>query len=566
MRSACRILMGFEMSALDELTKNIFVAAHAHNEAMAETAVHQLCDWLRARPSEAAEVDLGLLETLKHARMIGALHILAETLNGLGHAAPEVRLALGQALIDRGTPSTAIDVLRKLADRDLPANARTQTEGLLGRAFKDLFQRTNAREDRAAQLLDLAVRHYANGFQASNDTDNWTGENLIALLALARRRGLPVSVDLDEQTIAARIENAIGAAPEHYWQWASLAVVHAARGDWAKAGDALRQGLQAHGATAFALNGTIRQFRDIWEIEDLSADAAALLATLQAHLLRMTQGHLQMSAVEMRQSRAAVEMPETHFEKILGPNGAQTRAWMERFLKIGESVGLVSKRLDMGMGTCFIVRGEDFHESLTGERLILTNDHVISPAPEEYQSAPPLRVEKADVSFEVLSKSQGECRLNARDIVWSSGPQDHDACLVRLDGTLPDTLNPLTLVDHIPVVGKTAPESVFIVGHPGGRTLSYSMQNNELLDHNCSEATTNPRRIHYFTPTERGSSGSPAMNSDLDVIGLHHAGAKYMSRLNGQEGTYPANEAVWIRSIRMAAQCDLGVGRKRFER
>ncbi|MFN5997830.1 MAG: serine protease [Paracoccaceae bacterium] len=552
------------MSALDELTLNVIVAAQAQNDAMAETAAQQLCDWLRMHPDDTARVDLGILETLKHARMIGPLHSLAETLNGLGHTAPKVRLALGQALIDGGQPSTAVDVLRKLAGGKLQSAERTQVEGLMGRAFKDLFHRIGFGNDRSVQLLNLAIKHYANGFRASDDSDNWTGENLIALLALARRRGLPTNTDLDELAIAARVERAIGNAPKYYWHWASLAVVHASRGDWTKASDALKNGLQAEGATAFALNGTVRQLRDIWEVDDLSTQAAGLIATLQAHLLRMTQGHLQMSPTEMRLSRAAIEMPEQHFEKILGPYGAQTRAWMERLLKVGESVGLVSKRLDLGIGTCFVVKGEDFHASLVGERLILTNDHVISPAPEKYQSAPPLPVEKAEVSFEVLSKSRGECRMNARNIVWSSGSQDHDACLVRLEGELPEALAPLTLVDHIPSVDPDAPEGIFIVGHPGGRTLSYSIQNNELLDHDCKGVTTDPRRIHYFTPTEPGSSGSPAMNSDLDVIGLHHAGAKYMSRLNGQEGTYPANEAMWIRSIRLAARSDLEAGRSRF--
>ncbi|MEM9780778.1 MAG: serine protease, partial [Pseudomonadota bacterium] len=234
----------------------------------------------------------------------------------------------------------------------------------------------------------------------------------------------------------------------------------------------------------------------------------------------------------------------------------------------GVSVGLVSAKLGTGMGTCFVVAGEDFHPSLAGERLVLTNDHVVSPRPEDYTSAPPLRVEKAVVSFEVFSKDRGTCEIAAREVVWSSGAQDHDACLIRLAEDPPEDLRPLPIGRFVPLVDAHAPEGVYVIGHPGGRSLSYSMQNNELLDHDCKppQADGTPRRIHYMTPTEPGSSGSPAMNAELDVIGLHHAGAKYMSKLNGKEGTYPANEAVWIQSICTAAREDLDAGRARYAR
>jgi V8-like Glu-specific endopeptidase len=57
-----------------------------------------------------------------------------------------------------------------------------------------------------------------------------------------------------------------------------------------------------------------------------------------------------------------------------------------------------------------------------------------------------------------------------------------------------------------------------------------------------------------MSPTEGGSSGSPAFDSVWQVIALHHAGGTHMSKLNGKGGTYPANEGIWIQSICRAAR------------
>jgi V8-like Glu-specific endopeptidase len=83
---------------------------------------------------------------------------------------------------------------------------------------------------------------------------------------------------------------------------------------------------------------------------------------------------------------------------------------------------------------------------------------------------------------------------------------------------------------------------VYVVGHPGGRELTFSLSDNKVLGFRSP-------KLHYRTPTEGGSSGSPVFTADWDVLALHHAGSKNLSTLDGK-AEYPANEGIWIDAIR----------------
>jgi V8-like Glu-specific endopeptidase len=93
-------------------------------------------------------------------------------------------------------------------------------------------------------------------------------------------------------------------------------------------------------------------------------------------------------------------------------------------------------------------------------------------------------------------------------------------------------------------------QRAYIIGHPRGRKLSFSIHDNFLLDHD-------ERVLHYRSPTEPGSSGSPVFNDDWELIGLHHRGSNHLRRLHGAEGSYPANEGIWIQAILRRTQTEL---------
>src|SRR6187401_59922 len=106
----------------------------------------------------------------------------------------------------------------------------------------------------------------------------------------------------------------------------------------------------------------------------------------------------------------------------------------------------------------------------------------------------------------------------------------------------------------LPAGAARAPR-VYVIGHPGGRDLAFSFQDNELLGHEGPPSGKPPLegvcRVHYRAPTEGGSSGSPVFNDNAwAVIALHHMGGELgMPHLNGEAGSYAANEGISMQSI-----------------
>jgi V8-like Glu-specific endopeptidase len=94
--------------------------------------------------------------------------------------------------------------------------------------------------------------------------------------------------------------------------------------------------------------------------------------------------------------------------------------------------------------------------------------------------------------------------------------------------------------------GSEKKQRLYIIGHPGGRNLSFSLFDSLWLD-------ADETKLHYRTPTEGGSSGSPVFDQEnWTLVALHHAGLQNMPRLHNQPGTYEANEGIAVNAIREA--------------
>ena len=242
---------------------------------------------------------------------------------------------------------------------------------------------------------------------------------------------------------------------------------------------------------------------------------------------------------------AAVEAALPRWE-----GGPQTHRWWKTGLDRAYAVAAIRMRSGSRLGTGFLVRAGDLGLEPGEELLVMTAFYIVN----EHGTPSGLASKPEDI--EVVFEAADPDRAYLVDrVVWSSPIERHDTAILRLQ-TPVTGITPLPLAKSLPALEQTA--RVYIIGHPGGRELAFSFQDNELLDHEGPTAGK-PQipgvcRVHYRASTEAGSGGSPVFNARLwQVIALHHKGGKIGTpRLNGLWGEYNAREGIGIQSIKEA--------------
>lgn len=506
---------------------------------------------LRCGGSDDLDRAKELVEGLRNARAYEDMGQLAEAVSRRDPQDARNRRLYAQYLIETGKATAAIDLLTPLTRRLPPGDPEAaEAAGLLGRSYKQVFVETDG-ADHAA--LSQAIAAYRAPFDHDPAGHTWHGVNLMALLTRARQLGLPDAPDLSPRLLAQQLDQLLSAVPKSKrdgWYFATAAETALGLGDW----DAAERSIGAYAAApdgkAFLVASTLRQLTEVWDIEAAGSRGRGLAAALRARLMSLPGGTLQLAPDDVKRLGSQPLPSEGQLEAVLGKDGPQTYVWWRTGLSRALAVGAVRQRLGGRIGTGFLLRARDLGLLPDDGLLVLTNFHVVNEA----GSNQALRPGDAEVVFEAADASRA---YGVASIAWSSPIDRHDATLLRLDADVAG-IEPLPLAAALPLLDP--PARVYIIGHPGGRDLAFSFQDNELLDHEGPDAgrpgIAGVVRVHYRAPTEGGSSGSPVFNSRLwEVTALHHKGGKVgMPRLNGQAGTYAANEGVSIQSIRAAIQ------------
>lgn len=475
-----------------------------------------------------------------------------------------------QALIDTDMPMAALAPLLALAQANKEDFSKfSEAMGLIGRVHKDLFMNSKDKHSHAAvKHFNKSLDAYAQPWRIDRGKCSWHASNLLALISFAQAEKIEIPDEFDSSEIAENLERVILEKPENernYWDWASLAESRLGRSDWVGASEALSVPIEKGEANVFQLNGTLRQFKDVWLLPARGVEASNIITWLERNLLAVPNGGVSLDSDDIDRQLSAKDVD---LEALHSHHKMRSHSWIKDFLKRGDNIGsIIDKHSGHNVGTCCVIDRKYIEEKRSGELICLTNDHVLSNHIDDYKnkSKKPLLPENAAVKF--TSSDSPEKKFFISEIIWSSNFDVHDACMFRLAEDPPVDVENLPIVDYVPTIDSKTPQEIFLISHPEKDELSYSFQNTDLVDHDATsrgKKSLIPGLIHYTTPSIPGSSGGVALNGMLEMVGLHHAGVSGVNRLNKELKAYEVNEAIWIQPILNAARQGLIIEEKRW--
>ena len=513
-----------------------------------ETISNELSERIRKTPDTfPTAIAESLLGKLRRKQCFRSMATISESLIESGVETPNVQRQYAQSLIDQGLLTPAQSVLRSIVHDPNAGEEEFEARGLIGRIHKQLYVNRNDPSSPANQKnLQRALEEYFYVYQVDRKKHFWHGINVVALTARAQRDGISTTGFPDPTVLAREIRQVIdekaGSKLDSLpaWYLATRLEACVALGETMACMNTALFYVVSNDADAFEINSTLRQFTEVWQLNEEEPLGKELLTTLKAGRLRKRGSVVNQDLQQIQGESKKVGAVVSGLESIFGSDRMVTLNWYRKGLDQCTSVARIETPDGRGFGTGWLVKASDFFENRAGI-LLMTNAHVITDAFDPTELPPvPVMPHQARAKFQALEKEQ---IYELGEVVWRSPPDGFDATLVTLKKDPP--AQPLSISPD-PVRMTDPPERLYIIGHPGGRDLEISLQDNYLLG--CDQ-----QFIHYRTPTEPGSSGSPVFErTDWQVVGLHHRGDEKMNRLDGQPGTYAANEGIALLAIQKA--------------
>jgi 3',5'-cyclic AMP phosphodiesterase CpdA len=531
---------------LAELSEAVQTFQHIQTAEICTRIVHDLC--LDRAVFEADEAKK-ILSVLRGKRYFKQMIQVGDAFIQKGINAPQIRRQYAQGLIDStqgltdtGHMAAALCILEQIIKDE---KGRDDTEvaearGLIGRIHKQLYVNVAQESDGQIDELLQAIQEYYGVYCIDPRKYTWHGINVVALMVRAQRDNIPESeyaTKVDNrsyQELAWEILANLG-PNDDVWSLSTKAEAYLALGDQDRTMDLLKEYVSSTEADAFELSSTLRQLKEVWQLSHEDERQSMILALLQSQLMSREGSQMGLDASDLEMKPLLKLERERKLEKVFGEESYKTLTWYKTGLLRCSCIARFNTKMNRGLGTGFVVRGTDLHSKLADKFLVLTNAHVLSDDP---HVRPALNSGNALVTFECWPECSEQ--YTVKEIIWSSPPGELDATLVELNGTPKECAG---FGSWVPVDPQQ--KHVYVIGHPLGGGLSLSLHDNLFIEYRDP-------KVHYRTPSEPGSSGSPVFNDNWDFIGLHHAGDFEMKPLDGRPGTIEANEGIALLTIRDA--------------
>ena len=203
-----------------------------------------------------------------------------------------------------------------------------------------------------------------------------------------------------------------------------------------------------------------------------------------------------------------IETGKRVFERIIGENNLLGVTFLSEGARMSRAVGRIALPVINGtrLGTGFMV----------SPRIMMTNNHVLGDISE---------AGNARLEFDFYEREDGTTgpviRFSLEPDLFFITDAPLDFTLVAVEATGADGAN-VSARGWFPLIGPSGKavvgERVSIIQHPNGDPQKVTLHDNKVVDVDSENDFLN-----YETDTMGGSSGSPVLNINWDLVALHHA-------------------------------------------
>lgn len=183
-----------------------------------------------ATPTQDADQHVNELRRLYDESAWVALVEKAESYPEEVRSTAEVTQLQALALNRLGDPERAVEVINRLIKR---TGGDSETYGILGRIYKDGYEKNKAAGDSkaAARDLDAAIKSYRRGFEKQPD-DYYTGANVIMLLHQRNDANAKSEIQEIMPWVTRAVAKKTGAGSATLWDVVTMLQLTAVAGDW----------------------------------------------------------------------------------------------------------------------------------------------------------------------------------------------------------------------------------------------------------------------------------------------------------------------------------------------